>query len=121
MWWPNRCIHDSPSNPIAYRSRISSAECELAHYRQQEGGLQLFTKIRGFGGNSTRTEVAAGIIAICANGPVHIGSDSRAFVDKTTYLLELLIVGRSPEDKRLGALADDGDLWAHFCCAVEAR
>ena len=121
VWWPNRCIHDSPSNPIAYRNRISSAECDLAHYRQQEGGLQLFTKIGGFGGNSTRTEVAAGIIAICANGPVHIGSDSRAFVDKANSLLELLVVGKDPGDKRPRALANDGDLWAHFCCAVKAK
>ena len=121
VWWPNRCIGDKSSCPLAYRKPVSSAEGELAHYRQLDGGLQLFTKLGGFGGNSTRTELAAGIIAICADGPVHIGSDSRAFVDKANYLLCLVAGGKDPMGKRPWELTNDGDLWSHFCCAVQAK
>ena len=77
---PNRQIEHNSGECI--RNPISEAESDLAHFRQEVGGLALFTKIGGYTGSSTRTELAAGIIALCANGPAHIGSDSKAFVDK---------------------------------------
>ena len=33
VWWPNRYLDDKPSGAHAFRSRISEAEAELAHYR----------------------------------------------------------------------------------------
>jgi hypothetical protein len=121
VWWPHRHIDVPSTQPLSYRKRLSDAEEELAHHRQLDGGLQLFTKIGGFSGSSTRTELAAGIIAICANGPVHIGSDSKAFVDKANELLEIISTGDDPQDRRPWSLTNDGDLWAHFCEVVQAK
>ncbi len=68
MWWPGgdpSCSH-----------RLSQAERDLAHHQQYPKGLMLYTPIKGYTGSSTRTELAAAIIALVANGPVHIGIDS---------------------------------------------
>jgi len=81
----------------------------------------LFTKVGGFGGSSTRTELAAGIIALCCKGPVHIGSDSRAFVDKANALIQQISTGIDPQLDRPWNLCHDGDLWDHFCRAVASK
>ncbi len=78
VWWPGRDPRVS--------HRLSQAEKELAHYQQNEKGLMLYTPIGGYTGSSTRTELAAALIAISANGPTHIGTDSQAFVTKLTKL-----------------------------------
>jgi ribonuclease HI len=123
VWWPGRYIDRGhpPSDQTAVFNPISGAELEIAHFRQQSGGLQLFTKIGGFGGSSTRTELAAGVIAICANGPVHIGSDSRAFVDKANLILGAMAKNPQHTPSRPWALTSDGDLWEHFEKAVRAK
>ena len=61
---------------------LSEAESSLAMARQDREGVSLYTSVGGYAGSSTRTEIAAGIIGICAHGPVHIGSDSEVFVNK---------------------------------------
>ena len=78
VWWPNR-------DPMVYQ-RISAAEKSLAHFQQYPEGLMLYTPIGGYTGSSTRTELAAAIIALVANGPVHIGTDSQAFLDSKHHL-----------------------------------
>ena len=67
IWWPARNLVDVP---------LSTAEEELAHGDCNAEGVRLFTSIGGFGGSSTRTELAAGIIPISSQGPVHLGTDS---------------------------------------------
>ena len=78
-----------------------------------------YTHIGGYSGSSTRTEVAAGIIALSCHGPVHIGSDSRVFVDKANLLLDQLGTGR--QVTRIWHMVSDGDLWSHFEAAVKAK
>ena len=63
----------------------------------------------GFGGSSTRSESAGGIIAIAADGPIHIGTDSQAFCNKATSLIDMERRARKP--KRPWSTQKDGDLW----------
>ncbi len=88
-WWPRRAngVANITSGCPVNRP-ISDAEQEMAYEKQTPNGLQLYTKIGGFGGSSTRTELAAGIIAMSAHGPVHIGTDSMAFKQKADWVLE---------------------------------
>jgi ribonuclease HI len=118
VWWPARLIAEGTQSSEVPHNPLSEAELQLAHYRQLGSGLQLFTKIGGYAGSSTRTELAAGIIALCADGPVHIGSDSRAFVDKANNLLDTIRRGVDPQDLKSWSVVNDGDLWAYFCAAV---
>ena len=111
VWWPNR-------NPDI-RHRLSTSEQELAYYQVLEGGVMLFTPIGGYHGSSTRTELAAAIVALMANGPIHIGTDSKAFMDKAIDILYKL---RSDLPiKHNWKTMSDGDLWEHFTKAAEAK
>ena len=87
---------------------LSRAEGELAFHQQCGDGLRLYTSIGGYAGSSTRTELAAGIIAICAHGPVHIGSDSKAFVDQANWHMQNMNKGKKL--KKPWKLISDGDL-----------
>ena len=91
---------------------ISYAERDIALYQATQNGVRLYTKIGGYGGSSTRTELAAGIIALCAHGPVHIGSDSEAFVNTANDILHKIHHNTKPH--RSWKLISDGDLWEHF-------
>ena len=55
-------------------------EKDVANWVQEVEGLTLFSKVGGFSGSSTRTELSAAIISIAANGPIHLASDSESFV-----------------------------------------
>ena len=79
VWWPQRDLKTRP---------LSVAEQTIALQKQHEDGIKLYAKIGGYSGSSTRTEIAAGIIATCANGPVHIGSDSEVFVLKAKCIIK---------------------------------
>ncbi len=85
VWWPNRRL--SKNDEGIYPIPLSVAEQSMATHVTEEEGVRLYTKIGGFAGSSTRTELAAGIIAICAHGPVHIGSDSEVFVNGANRIL----------------------------------
>ena len=101
--WPRRDLQTQP---------LSQAEIELTYLDDTDNGITLITAIGGYGGSSTRTELAAGIIAICADGPVHIGTDSAAFLAKATILLESIAY-----DFKVNTnfkTQSDGDLWEHF-------
>ncbi len=82
VWWPGR-------DPNEYQ-RLSPGEKEISHWRVYPDGLMLYTPIGGYSGSSTRTELAAAIIAILANGPVHIGTDSQAFLERAQWILDNL-------------------------------
>ncbi len=104
VWWPGR--------NIAECHFISQAEDALAYSQQYPTGLMLYTPIGGFAGSSTRTELAAAIVAICANGPVHIGTDSQAFLDRAVWILKHL--RNKTKHKTNWRTTPDGDLWQHF-------
>ena len=86
VWWPNR-------NTAVYH-RLNQPEKKFAQHIQYDNGLMLYTSIGGYSGSSTRTELAAAIIAMMANGPVHIGTDSQAFKDKADNILSKLKTGK---------------------------
>ena len=96
VWWPKRVVNsteDQDNDQLIHR--LSKAESEIAIAEQTKKGTRLFTKIGGYAGSSTRTELAAGIIAICAWGAIHLGSDSRAFVDQANYFIKLMKKGKN--------------------------
>ena len=79
IWWPKRDAMACGKQGLI-RKLVSHAEQEIAYCIQKDDGAMLYTAIGGFAGSSTRAELAAGIVAIMADGPVHIGSDSKIFV-----------------------------------------
>ncbi len=111
FWWPGR-----DQNVF---HRLSQAEKDLAYSSQHADGLMLYTPIGGYTGSSTRTELAAAIIALAANGPVHIGTDSQVFHDKALLILGHLRKGK--RGKSNWQLVSDGDLWYHFEMAAKAK
>ena len=122
VWWKGRTFerkYNEDNNLQLKVFPMSKAEKDMAHFEQKEEGLRLYTKIGGFSGSSTRTELAAGILAISAYGGVHIGSDSRAFVDKAQDYLEMIKNGKEPQ--KPWKLISDGDLWQHFFDAAKAK
>ena len=82
-------------------------------------GVQLCTHIGGYAGSSTRTELAAGILALCVHGPVHLGSDSKAFLTKAQDVLDKSLADDDVCDS--WHTSSDGDLWHHFEQAVLAK
>ena len=116
VWWPNRTIrHDAHLKQLP----LSDAENMLSYYEQKSNGFALYTSIGGFAGSSTRTELAAAIIAMSAHGPIHLASDSNAFVKRALKMLSNL---RKGIDKpRKWKLVSDGDLWEHFYLALKAK
>ena len=85
----------------------------------KQDGVALYTPIGGYSGISTRTEPAAAIIAISAHGPIHLGTDSKAFATRANWLLELVALKSKP--KRKLNLMTDGDLWEHFNNVIMAK
>ncbi len=101
LWWPKRTGR-----------HISVAECEISHWEPGPDGLRMYTALPGFGGSFTRTELAAGILALAADDAVHIGTDSQSFLHKALYVLQFCKEGRAP--KRPWGTHKDGDLWRVF-------
>ena len=111
VWWPGR--------DISVSHRLSPAERELGHHQQHNDGLSLHTPIGGLAGSSTRTELAAAILALAANGPIHLGTDSQAFMDRAIKVIGN--VRKASKRKRHWQMTSDGDLWYHFEQAVKAK
>ena len=99
-WHPNRQLENTG---------ISEAEANLAVLGQEGSGLKLFTQISGYGGSSTRMEIAGAIIGIAAKGAVHLGTDSSSFMAKALNIHHHINQHTLP--KRPWALQRDGDLW----------
>ena len=88
VWWPGRALTRNDLNDKCHTvNPLTPAELELGYYRQETDGVAIFTSIGGFSGSSTRTEIAAGILAACGNGPVFIASDSEAFVKNVNTMM----------------------------------
>ena len=110
VWWPGRTLAKRP---------LSVAEHAIAWHIEDDDGVRLYAKIGGYTGSSTRTEIAAGIMSVCANGPVHIGSDSEVFWRKANCIIAHIKAGH--ENKCNWKLVSDGDLLEHFYKCVEAK
>ena len=102
-WWPARRAATMP---------ISKAEAELGDTEEKKDGVVIMTTVPGYGSSSTRSELAAGILAVAGDVAVHIGSDSQAFVNKAKRILKLTATGMQPE--KPWSLQTNGDLWAIF-------
>ena len=61
----------------------------------------------------------AAIIAIAANGPVHIGTDSKAFLDRARRVMYRISSGKGPSTN--WKVKSDGNIWEHFEKAVRAK
>ena len=60
----------------------------------------------GFGGSSTRSEIAGGILAIASPHPTHIGTDSAAFLLKANKLHHLIQQDKTPRNPGLSRLTE---------------
>ena len=85
----------------------SSAEEEFAKHFVNEEHVSFWGAITGFRASSTRTELAAGIIAATAGLGVHQATDSMAYCTKRNKLLQ----GKNLTRRRPWNLHKDGDLW----------
>ena len=118
--WPGRAICKQDLNDeLSYYKPLNEGEQMLAFHTQHKNGLSLCTKVEAYNGNSTRAEITAGLVALMAEGPIHIGSDSRAFVDRANVILKR--IHQHKRFKRPWGVISDGDLWAHFAKAVKAK
>ena len=111
VWWPNR--KDSGVCVRICENPLSEAERDLAFANQKEEGLEFSVAIAGMGGSSTRAEIAAGIIAMAADIEVHMGTDSKSFMDRAMIILQMMKDQRKP--KRPWSTQKDGDSWHIFC------
>ena len=87
---------------------MSDGEVEVANWVQEEKGLTLYTKIGGYSGSSTRTELAAAIVSMAAHGPIHLASDSMAFVKAANRLM--FKMSEQKDHTIIWKMHDDGDL-----------
>jgi len=120
VWWPGRALNRNHLNAkCTIINPISPAEADLGFYRQEAEGVAVYTRIGGYSGSSTRTELAAGILAACGNGPVFIASDSEVFVNGVNKMVGQVNQG-IPVNINF-KLISDGDLWEHMYKALCAK
>ena len=100
VWHPQRQLDNTGA---------SEAEANLATLEQEASGLKLFTQMCGYGGSSTRMEIAGAIIGIAANGATHLGTDSSSFMRKALTLHQHINQHTLP--KRPWPIQRDGDMW----------
>ena len=101
VWWPGRSIEDQP---------LHSNEVSCAVHAWHPDGLALWGGVFGPMSDSTRTEIAAGLLALSGPGPVHSASDSLNFVRDATSILKEVGHRRI----KPWSLMPNGDLWAIF-------
>ena len=109
-WHPGRQLHTKGP---------SEAEANLAVLSQQGDGLKLYTHLLGYGGSSTRLEIAGAIVTFAADGPIHLGTDSKSFLTKALAIHHHIHNHTMP--KRPWALQKDGDLWHLYYQHVKAK
>ena len=113
--WPKRDPATSP---------LSTAEHQYAATITLNGEIELCGTLTGHCGSSTRSELAAAIIALVAPGPVHIGTDSQAMMETMNKLLAWHETTRRKSKwplKKPWAMVNDGDLWEQASGIVRQR
>ena len=86
VWWPKRQLNKN-GLLTSYYKPISEGKEKMCFIEQNNDGVNCYSNTGGFSGSSTGTELAAGILAILAHGPIHIASDNKGFVSKTIKLI----------------------------------
>ena len=119
VWWPGRTIHKNNVSTKIYYMPLSDGERDMAYWKQEDDGLTLYTKIGGYTGSSTRTELAAAILAISSHGPTNLASDSQAFVNAANKLI--ICIRKCKDHKIQWRMQSDGDLWEHFHSALKKK
>jgi hypothetical protein len=116
VWWPGRRVEEMP---------LSWAEKEFAHQcigpawldHQPQDGMMLIGALTGQRCSSTRTELAAGILAIHAPGAVNQGTDSMAYTVRARNILD----GADLTRRKPWSIQKDGDLWEIFEASANAK
>ena len=101
VWHPLRDLSCTP---------ISVAEDLVSYHKTQPEGVAAWAALDVTNCSITRAELAAGILANLQPGPVHIGSDNKAFIGKARAIL----AGRNLTAKKKWHFHKDGDLWNIF-------
>lgn len=78
VWWPATVERGDSS--------IKDEQKNLIHYRYISEGLGMYNSFNSEWNSSTRCELAATLIAILSDGPVHTGTDSQAVIDRAAKL-----------------------------------
>ena len=109
VFWPNRSLSDYPLN---------SVEADYAKSSQVDDGLELWGYLSTPACSSTRAEVMAIVLAISADGPVHIASDSKSAISKARFYCQQIKHSHEPPT---WTTVVDGDLWRHFWLSVSCK
>ena len=108
VWWEHRSLLEKALN---------ANESDYAYASQQHDGVEMWAPMPGFQCSSTRTEIAAGILALTADGPVHQASDNKFFVRFVNFLINHPVKG----PRKPWLLAPDGDLWHVSHCLLQQK
>ena len=120
FFWPWRSSsRENLGEALVKYHPLSVGESMVAHPRQESWGISLCSSVAACIGNSTRAEINAGLIALMAEGPIHIGSDGRTLVDRANAITKRL--HKHEPFRRPWGGASDGSLWEHFVKAVRAK
>ena len=123
IWWPGIRTREEfdelmPSKPIA-------------HQEGNQDGYGQWNRMSGQKGSSTRMELAALIVAMTRNTPLHMGIDSQSTIAKARRLQAIATarcesrsaswwMWKNPY-KRPWALQTDGDLWQQYWGGLMTR
>jgi hypothetical protein len=103
----------------------------FVHAKIEQDGTAMWAGLQGNSVSSTRTELAAIVVASLWNMVLHIGTDSLAVVRKATFLISTAIKWNAYDGipahtrrnpcKRPWSMQPDGDLWQQFWQAILTR
>ena len=106
--WPGRLPADHPFNEV----ERSFATCSFS---SQGANLQGCMDTPAC--SSTRAELVAGILSLCADGPVHFASDSGAFLSRARFYIQAIKIGRASPDGAKSQMAICGSISGRPCNA----
>jgi hypothetical protein len=102
VFWPNRDCSIMP---------LTLNESTFSHNEVKDFGAFLWGPLCGNGCSSTRAELAAGIIAMSGPGPIHLASDSSAFLKRARKFKGMLHRQTAVVKDPVWETYVDGDLW----------
>ena len=108
IWWPSRNLTTKP---------LSSAEEDYTLHEHDDQGVKMWGWLPGGRSSSTRTELAAGLIAATGPGGIHQATDSRAYSD----MVNALLAGKKPRGGKPWGIVTNGDLWEQMEKVIECR
>jgi ribonuclease HI len=100
VFWPNRALS---------LCSLNSVERDFAKHKEDPEGLCLWGNLHTPACSSTRAELVAAILAIAADGPIHLASDSKACISKARFYAQRI---KHKHPQPCWANVTDGDLWA---------